>query len=237
MKRFPSCLPFFAILLFSTSALADDTGPKPAAADKTTSGGGATPNAADQAAEPDSSVDAETPQPQKIGARPTSIAVLSEPGGAKTLNIHFRWSIFPDASIEVRLVPGPEAKGVQVAPVYYHEYLKGKVRDELFDCLDHPDRGGTTHSFSKDKIVYKMIGRRNSLGNQGVHVQVSSETPKKSDQPAAAFLQLDTWALDNDTLSLDLARDEFAAPGTLFVWFFRGDKAVWEEQIRWPGYK
>jgi hypothetical protein len=36
---------------------------------------------------------------------------------------------------------------------------------------------------------------------------------------------------------LDLARDEFAKSGTLFVWFFRGDQVVWEEQIRWPGYK
>ena len=55
--------------------------------------------------------------------------------------------------------------------------------------------------------------------------------------PAAAYLQLDTWAVDQETLSLDLARDEFAKPGTLFVWFFRGDQVVWEEQIRWPGYK
>ncbi len=55
--------------------------------------------------------------------------------------------------------------------------------------------------------------------------------------PAAAYLQLDTWAVDQETLSLDLARDEFAKSGTLFVWFFRGNQVVWEEQIRWPGYK
>ena len=154
-------------------------------------------------------------------------------------------------------------EGVTVSPIYFSEHLKGKVREALYTCLDHPGEGGRTHSFTKDKIVYKMIGRRNSLGNQGVHVQVHPEendTPQRSPpkplppgdasasqpdkrlrhpeaNPAAAYLQLDTWAVDQETLSLDLARDEFAKSGTLFVWFFRGDQVVWEEQIRWPGYK
>ena len=82
-----------------------------------------------------------------------------------------------------------------------------------------------------------MIGRQNSLGNLSVRVYVSSETPKKTDQPAAVYLQLDTWAVDKEALSLDLAHEEFTQPGTLFVWFFRGNKVVWEEQVRWPGYK
>ena len=109
-----------------------------------------------------------------------------------------------------------------------------------------------------------MIGRRNSLVRPGVHVQFHREghdgaeqTPPKAPPlgrtsglrpildaddawkayPAAAYLQLDNWAVNNETLTLDLAREEFAKPGTLYVWFFRGDRVVWEEQIRWPGYK
>ena len=163
--------------------------------------------------------------------------IVPVPSGMKTLTIHFRWSLFPDSSIEVRLVPASEAKGGKFAPIYFHEHLKGKVQENLFDCLDHADNGGKTHSFTKETFVYTMIGRRNSLGNQGVHVTVAREEPKKSDTPAAAYLQLDTWAVDTKTLSLDLPRDEFAQPGTLIVWFFRGDKEVWHEQIRWPGYK
>jgi hypothetical protein len=176
-------------------------------------------------------------KPRKFAVGPTAIDVMPMPGGPKTLNIHFRWSLYPDARIEVRLVPGTEDKAAKVAPIYFHELLKGKVQDDLFDCLDHPDNGGKTHSFTKDKIVYTMIGRRNSAGNQGVHVSISSETPKKTDQPAAVYLQMDTWAIDKDTLALDLPRDEFAQPGTLFVWFFRGSKVVWEEQVKWPGYR
>lgn len=212
---------------------------------------------------PDTDADANRPKRPKMGARPTSIAIIPERGGLKTLTIHFRWSLFPNSSVEVRLLPDPEPKGdtssepkgdtggtatsnlqaekvtgVTVSPIYFAEHLKGTVRDALYTCLDHPGEGGRTHSFTKDKIVYKMIGRRNALGNQGVHVQVHAEDSKASDEyPAAAYLQLDTWAVDKETLSLDLDRDEFAKPGRIFVWFFRGDQVVWEEQLRWPGYR
>ena len=76
--------------------------------------------------------------------------------------------------------PVPTQKGSTVTPIYFSEHLKGTVREALYTCLDHPGEGGRTHSFTKDKIVYKMIGRRNSLGNQGVHVQVH---PEDSDMP------------------------------------------------------
>ena len=133
---------------------------------------------------------------RKNGLGATSIAIISQPSGLKTLTIHFPWSLFPDSSVEVRLVPGIQTKGTQVAPVYFHEQLKGKVRDDFYDCLDSTDNGGKSHSFTKNKVVYTMIGRLNSLGNQGVHVQVARESPKKSDYPSAAYLQLDTWAVD-----------------------------------------
>ncbi|MGA2254604.1 MAG: hypothetical protein ABSG53_08085 [Thermoguttaceae bacterium] len=234
-------LPF---LLVPVVLLGADAKPKAAANDQPMGGAKLQQPPADPAAAgPKADVDADNadsdkPKRLKTGARPTSMAITAESGGLKTLTIHFRWSLYPNASIEVRLVPGPDPKGSTVAPIYFSEKLKGAVRDALYTCLDHPDNGGRTHSFTKDKLVYKMTGRRNSLGNQGVHVQVRREegdTPEAN--PAAAYLQLDTWAVDKETLSLDLARDEFAKSGTLFVWFFRGDQVVWEEQIRWPGYK
>jgi hypothetical protein len=238
MKRLPFLLPIFCILSLTGLVLAADPSPTPTASTTPRSGDADPANtSADRAANADPGAEADVAKPRKITAGPTAINIIPTPGGVKTLNIHFRWSLFPDASIEVRLVPGTEDKGIAVAPIYFHEHLKGKVQEDFFDCLDHPDDGGKTHSFTKDKTVYKMIGRQNSLGNHGVHVNVSSETPKKSEQPAAVYLQLDMWAVDKETLSLDLPRDEFAQPGALFVWFFRGNKVVWEEQVRWPGYR
>ncbi len=245
-------LPFLLnlpLFLVPALVLAADPKPKAANSDQPTSGAGAQlPPATDQApnlpgADADSDKadldkpDADEPKRPKTGSRPTSMSIIPVPGGQKTLTIHFRWSLYPNASVEVRLVPSSEPKGATVAPIYFSEHLNGTVRDALYACLDHPGEGGRTHSFTKNKIVYDMIGRRNSLGNQGVHVQVHVEDSKSAEaNPAAAYLQLDTWAVDQETLSLDLARDEFAKSGTLFVWFFRGGQVVWEEQIRWPGY-
>ena len=239
-------LPLLLILplfLIPAVVLGADAKPKAAETDQPASGAEARhPPAADQVPA-ETKADADKPhvdQPKRpMGrSRPTSMDIIPEPGGLKTLTIHFRWSLYTKPSVEVRLVPGREQREVTVAPMYFAEHLKGKVREALYTCLDHPGEGGRTHSFTKDKLVYKMIGRRNSLGNQAVHVQVHPEDSKlPDDNPAVAYLQLDTWAVDQETLSLDMARDEFTKPGTLFVWFFRDDKVVWQEQIRWPGYK
>ena len=264
-------LPLLLILPISvlpTVVRGADARPKAAVADQPAGGADSRQAAADQdfsgdrdADKADSdNADSDKAKRPKTGSRPTSMAITPEQGGLKTLTIHFRWSLYPNASIEMRLLPNtpePKATGMAartkasedrqplagaeidtpVAPVYFSEHLKGKVQEALFTCLDHPGEGGRTYSFTKDKIVYKLIGCRNSLGNQGVHVQVQPENSRTPDKkPAAAYLQLDTWAVNQETLSLDLARDEFAKPGMLTVWFFRGDQVVWEEQVRWPGY-
>ena len=94
--------------------------------------------------------------------------------------MHFRWSLYPNASVEVRLVPRRRPKDYELAPICFSKQLQGKVREDLYDCLDHVTDGGRTHSFTKSGLVYKMIGARNSLGNQGVHVAVH---PEDSDAP------------------------------------------------------
>ncbi len=233
-------LPLLLILpLFLAPVVLLGADPKPKAAgnDQPASGDKVQqPPAADQAPdEPKADsdkADADQPKPRKTGSRPTSMAIIPDPGGLKTLTIHFRWSLYPNASIEVRLVPGPHPKGGTVSPIYFPKLLKGKVQDALYTCLDHPGEGGRTHSFTKDKMVYKMIGRRNSLGNQGVHVHVHPEdmdtqhhSPPKAlppgarvqthrnslddietpdPNPAAAYLQLDTWAVDQGDVVVGL---------------------------------
>src|SRR5208282_5553785 len=58
--------------------------------------------------------DSEKPKPQKTGSRPTSMAIIPAANGLKTLTIHFRWTLIPKGSIEVRLVPGSQPKGAAV---------------------------------------------------------------------------------------------------------------------------
>ena len=114
------------ILLVSTSVIAADNRSKPAA-DKDAA---ADATSADQS--DDQAVDAAPPTPRKVSCRPTAIDVVPEPNGIKTLSIHFHWALYPDSSIEVRLVPGKPSKKIKATPIYFHEQLKGKVQEEFF---------------------------------------------------------------------------------------------------------
>jgi hypothetical protein len=124
-----------------------------------------------------------------------------------------------------------------VVPVnFVGEHFKGKVQERVYKCLDGAGDLAVTDSFTKDKMVYKIIGERNSLGHPSVHVLPYNEGGAPADRPDSVFLQLDTWAVNDRLLSLDMPREVFGKRGTLFVWFFRGDRLLWEEKVDWPGY-
>ena len=55
------------------------------------------------------------------------------------------------------------------------------------------------------------------------------------DRSDIVFPQLDVWAVDEGHLNFDLPPDVFEKPGKLFVWFLRGNRLLWEEQVDWPG--
>ena len=80
------------------------------------------------------------------------------------------------------------------------------------------------------------MGAKNSLGRTAVSVVPYNEGEDPEQRPGAVFLQLDAWSINDHSLSLDLPREVFKAKGTLFVWFLRGEKVLWEERISWPGY-
>ncbi len=178
-----------------------------------------------------------TRKPPAIKVQPILVTVLSERGGRKTLAIDYRWSVYDKASVEVRLVPAARAaKGAIVVPVFFvGEQFHGKVVDQVYRCLDKSADLGTTYSFTKDKMVYQIVGQRNSLGRPSVYVLPYDEGGTPDQRPGAVFLQLDTWAVNDHLLSLDLPRDVFRQPGTLFVWFLRGEKLLWEQRVDWPG--
>ena len=122
---------------------------------------------------PDDATAAPIPSPRKrkLTVKPSLVAVIPERGGRLTLAIHYPWKIHDKASIEVRLVAGQRAEGTTVVPVNFQsEFCKGPILLKVYHCLDHATDQETTESFTKDKMVYQIIGRRNSLGRPSVHV-------------------------------------------------------------------
>jgi hypothetical protein len=45
------------------------------------------------------------------------------------------------------------------------------------------------------------------------------------------------WRIDDRTLSIDFPPDYFDKPGKMRVWFLRGDKIIWDDELSWPGRK
>ena len=173
----------------------------------------------------------------RIEAAPGYIDVISDRGGHHTLVINYRWRLHPRASVEVRMIPAERAAGgARVVPVFFvSEQLKGEVEKKVHRSAERGNEVATTESFTKDKMVYKITGERNSLGRTAVSVLPYNEEETPADRPGAVFLQLDDWGLTDDLLYLDMPHEAFAAPGTMFVWFLRGERLIWEAKVPWPG--
>jgi hypothetical protein len=187
-----------------------------------------------KAAENQPAEDAETP-PAKPQA--TSFATaLKGRGGQRTLLIEYLWKAHRNGSVEVRMAADASA-AASLSPFYFvGDYLKGPVTVKVDRCLDRADDLGGAESFTKDKMDFKIIGQKNSLGKPSVMVIPSPVGMNPAKRPAAVFLALESWAVNDRMLTLDLPRDLFAKPGTLQVWFLRGEKVLWEERVAWPGY-
>jgi hypothetical protein len=53
--------------------------------------------------------------------------------------------------------------------------------------------------------------------------------------PRTIFYFLKSWAIDPETLRLELPAKQYGKPGRLRVWFLRGDSVVWQQTVEWPG--
>ena len=90
-------------------------------------------------------------------------AIVPERDGRQTLSIAYPWTIHPQASIEVRLTPR-DATAI-VTPIYFvAEQFKGAVSGKVYKCLDLAEQGESMDSFVKDKVAFRIVARRNSLG-------------------------------------------------------------------------
>jgi hypothetical protein len=181
---------------------------------------------------------AESAEPAARAPAPVKgyVSVVKEHAGQQTLLVRYLWKVHAQASIEVKMVPSDAAQGTSLSPQYFvADYFKGPLAEKINRCLDRAGDQGITDAFTKDKTEFKIIAQKNSLGRPAVLVIPSSEGVSPEKRPAAVFPLLDSWAVNDRLLALDLPRDGFAKPGKLSVWFLRGDKVLWEEQIAWPG--
>jgi hypothetical protein len=246
--RFPC---FAAVLLWQASLLiavgaepADRAAPGARPPDP--AGAPAAPSANPAAVAPQDST-APAPRTGKLNLKthPSLVAALAGHGGRQTLAIQYRWKVHENASVEVRLVPAERAEGTFVLPLdFVGQYLSSRTKPKSYEtdlqqkvyrCLDRAGDEGQTETFEKDKMGFRIIGQRNSLGRPAVYVLAYNAGKPPQERADIVFLHLASWAVADDRLSLDLPPEIFGKPGKLFVWFLRGNRLLWEEQVPWPG--
>lgn len=205
----------------------------------------ASPGAEEKKAEPDFSI----PKPASVArpkdswaptltTRPTQLTVLVGRGGRLTLSIEYPWRPLEDALIEVGLTPKEQGDDALAVPLGFgRDYYRWSLKGQIYRCLDRAGEGTVTESFEKNDWAFQILGQRNSLDRPAVHLVASKKPDRPEKRPLAVFVHLDSWAVDDGHLSLDLPRDVFAKPGKLFVWFYRKDKMLWEKTTSWPGYE
>jgi hypothetical protein len=162
--------------------------------------------------------------------------IVCERPGRPGLMIEYPWKLHAHSSVEVRYATAAQEKEITFAPIYFvAEYFKGANRDHIYHCLDTVSDRVERFTFTKDQVDFHVSGLKNLLGHPAVQVVAKEVGRHTKAAPIVIFPLLDGWAIDDKMLSFDLPADEFAAPGTLHVWFLRGDTAMWEQSLAWPG--
>jgi len=174
--------------------------------------------------------------------RPRHLSLFELEEGLPLLVVDYPWKVHAKTSIEVQLVPSGAEPGRIEPFLFRHRFFHGGVLVAAYECLDEAARSPASITFTEDETDWEIVGGRNDLGRPAIRVlrRYSAEDRRSlgGDPGAlAVFLFLEHWAVRPDRLHLELPARDFAGPGTLHVWFLRGERVLWTETLAWPGRK
>jgi hypothetical protein len=167
---------------------------------------------------------------------PNYVSVDKISTGENVLLVKYPWSVHDKASIEVRLITEKKDLRANIRPlrfsmIRFDDNIQRRIYRTFDDSLNQPSDWKTETGGQN----WQIIGHGNHLNRQA---EWFVNTPKEKAAIlgiTAAFYPLDPWAEGDRLLMLDLPRDSFDQPGTMYVWFLRGDKILWREELDWPG--
>ncbi len=186
-------------------------------------------------------------KPERPQLKP-EISVRQLRDGQPTLRIKYPWKVYRQASVEVRLVTSQKAGAARVRPLMFvSNYMKGELKVKIYRAIDDAASGPVIVPITEKELDMEIFGGQNALGKPAICIarQIPEDDPVRG--AVAVFTELSSWALDDQTLYLNLPgkartaafdtpKPYFAPAGKLHVWFLRGDKVVWREKLDWKGY-
>jgi hypothetical protein len=166
------------------------------------------------------------------------VAVDKTKSGENVLTVNYPWGVHEKASIEVRLITDKKDFAARVRPlrfamIRFDDVTKRHFLKTFDESIEQPSdwmaQGGG--------MRWQIIGENNHFDRKAMWFV---NTPAKDSSivgTTAAFSPLDPWAVSDRLLQLDLPRAQFEQPGKMYVWFLRGDRILWQEEVQWPGQK
>jgi hypothetical protein len=158
--------------------------------------------------------------------------------GATVLLVNYPWRVHDKASIEVRLVTDKRDFAARVKPLRFAAIrFDDESTHRILRTFDESVERPSELKLESAGLQWQVIGHSNHLGRAAewfVH------TPPKNSSvigTTAVFFPPDPWGMGDRLLMLDLPQMAFAESGKLYVWFLRGDRILWQEDLMWPGQK
>jgi hypothetical protein len=120
--------------------------------------------------------------------------------------------------------------------------MKGEITSAVYDIRDKAAETAVKKSLKIRGRECEILGDRNALGKPAATIVFAERARSAADRetapdwPArAVFFPLDAWAVDRNTLRLELPAADFAQPGRIRVWFYREGNLLWWKTLAWPG--
>jgi hypothetical protein len=158
------------------------------------------------------------------------------------LAVKYPWKKHEKASLEVRLITDKKEFDARVKPLRLASMrLETETEARLFkmfdDALDRP----STWNTEIGGLKWDILAHANYRGRGSMWFVTTPEKGAKKENAfignAAVFSPLDPWVIGGRLMIFDLPRDSFGKPGKMYVWFLRGDRIVWQQELMWPGQK
>ncbi len=174
-------------------------------------------------------------------SQPAHLSIMRQPDGDPILVVKYPWRQHRHASLEMRLLEDDHRDPSVWKPIFFvGNFLNDEALKAIYYCQDAannlPAKATFTKGTEKEKVDFEVAGRRNFLDRPAVVTACESKLEGPRGGTRLIYWPLEDWAVNRDTLWLELPKKEYTKPCRFRVWFLRDDDIVWSETFAWPGY-
>jgi hypothetical protein len=165
------------------------------------------------------------------------VSIDASTRGENRLLVRYPWTVHEKASIEIRLISDAKDFSARAKPLRFAAHFDADAQKAVYRMEDEALTRPGKEKIRLGDMDWTIVAERNHLGNAAVWAINRQAVEHGSAGTTAALYNLAPWRIDDRTLSIDFPPEYFDKPGKMRVWFLRGDKIIWDDELSWPGRK